>query len=334
MSLSKKRGLIVLDDHACELIYGEKLVREIALHVELMGPPISREKLATNRALLKDVEVLFSGWGAPQLNETLLAAAPRLQAFFYGAGSVRGVVTDASWARGVVVTSAYAMNAIPVSEYTLATILFSLKQGWYYAIQTKLLGRQPERRKLTGAYQSAVGLISLGMIARLVRERLKPFDLRVLAYDPFLTDEQAAVLNVEKVGLDELFERSDVVSLHTPWLKETEGMITGEHIASMKPGATFINTARGKIVREAEMLDVLARRPDLTAVLDVTWPEPAAADSPVFTLPNVVYTPHIAGSLDEECRRMGQLMIDEFERWNRGEPMKWALTKEKAAILA
>ncbi|MFA6289186.1 MAG: hydroxyacid dehydrogenase [Opitutaceae bacterium] len=334
MSLSKKRGLIVLDDQACELIYGEKLVNEVARHVELVAPPISKEKLAANPSLLKDVEVIFSGWGAPQLNESLLAAAPRLQAFFYGAGSVRGIVTDASWARGVAVTSAYAMNAIPVSEYTLATILFSLKQGWYYTVQTKLLGRLPERRKLKGAYESTVGLISLGMIARLVRERLKPFDLRVLAYDPFLTDEQAAILNVEKVGLDELFERSDVVSLHTPWLKETEGMITGAHIASMKEGATFINTARGKIVREAEMLDVLARRPDLTAVLDVTWPEPASADSPVFTLPNVVLTPHIAGSLDEECRRMGQLMIDEFDRWNRGEPMKWALTKEKAAILA
>jgi len=334
MSLSKKRGLIVLDDHACELIYGEKLVKEIARHVELVCPPISKEKLAANPSLLKDVEVIFSGWGAPQLNETLLAAAPRLQAFFYGAGSVRGTVTDVSWARGVVVTSAYAMNAIPVSEYTLATILFSLKQGWYYTVQTKLLGRQPERRKLAGAYESTVGLISLGMIARLVRERLKPFDLRVIAYDPFLTDEQAAVLNVEKVSLEELFKRSDVVSLHTPWLKETEGMITGAHIASMKSGATFINTARGKIVNEGEMLDVLARRPDLTAVLDVTWPEPPAPDSPVFTLPNVVYTPHIAGSLDEECRRMGQLMIDEFERWNRGEPMKWALTKEKAAILA
>jgi len=334
MSLSKKRGLIVLDDHACELIYGAKLVQEVARHVELVAPPLSKEKLADDLSLLKDVEVIFSGWGAPQLDEALLAAAPRLQALFYGAGSVRGIVTEASWARGVVVTSAYAMNAIPVSEYTLATILFSLKQGWYYTIQTKLLGRMPERRKLKGAYESTVGLISLGMIARLVRERLKPFDLRVLAYDPFLTDEQAAVLNVEKVSLDELFERSDVVSLHTPWLKETEGMITGEHIASMKEGATFINTARGKIVREAEMLDVLARRPDLTAVLDVTWPEPAAADSPVFTLPNVVLTPHIAGSLDEECRRMGQLMIDEFDRWNRGEPMKWALTKEKAAILA
>jgi len=129
MSLSKKRGLIVLDDQACELIYGEKLVNEVARHVELVAPPISKEKLAANPSLLKDVEVIFSGWGAPRLDEELLAAAPRLQAFFYGAGSVRGIVTDASWARGIRITSAYAANAIPVVEYALAQILFSLKLG-------------------------------------------------------------------------------------------------------------------------------------------------------------------------------------------------------------
>src|SRR5205823_690272 len=121
------------------------------------------------------------------------------------------------------------------------------------------------------------------------------------------------------------------VSLHTPHLPETEGMITGRHLDSMKRGATFINTARGQVVREGEMIEVLSRRPDLQAVLDVTAPEPPAADSPLYTLENVVLTPHIAGSLGEECRRMGRYMVDELRRYLAGEPLKWQVTPQTAA---
>jgi phosphoglycerate dehydrogenase-like enzyme len=227
------------------------------------------------------------------------------------------------------------MNAVPVAEYTLATILLSLKSFWRHSLESKRLGRFPsERVPCAGGFGSKVGLISLGMIGRLVRERLRPFDLEVLAYDPFVTPEQATVLGIEMVALDEIFKQCDVVSLHTPWLKETEGMIQGRHFELMKKNATFLNTARGAVVRESEMIEVLKHRPDLTALLDVTYPEPPVAGSPLWTLPNVVLTPHIAGSQDHECRRMGRLMIDEYDRWNRGENLKWAISKEKAALLA
>ncbi|MFQ9872123.1 MAG: NAD(P)-dependent oxidoreductase [Oscillospiraceae bacterium] len=122
------------------------------------------------------------------------------------------------------------------------------------------------------------------MIARLVAQRLRTFDVKILAYDPFVTAEQAQELGVTLCSLQELFSRSDVVSLHTPWLKETENMITGEMFASMKQGATFINSARGAVIREPEMIEVLQRRPDLQAVLDVTYPEPPAQDSPLWTM--------------------------------------------------
>jgi phosphoglycerate dehydrogenase-like enzyme len=135
---------------------------------------------------------------------------------------------------------------------------------------------------------------------------------------------------VELLPLDELFRRADVVSLHTPLLKETEGMITGAHLASMKPGATFINTARGAIVREKEMIEALKKRPDLQAVLDVTHPEPPEPGSPLYTLPNVILTPHIAGSMDGECRRMGRYMVEELRRFVDGKPLRWQITREMA----
>ena len=90
----------------------------------------------------------------------------------------------------------------------------------------------------------------------------------------------------------------------------------------------------GAVVRENELIEVMTARPDLTAVLDVTWPEPPVEGSPLYTLPNVILTPHIAGSKDRECRRMGRLMIDEFDRWSRGEGLKWGISREKSARLA
>jgi phosphoglycerate dehydrogenase-like enzyme len=134
--------------------------------------------------------------------------------------------------------------------------------------------------------------------------------------------------------LDEVFRRADVVSLQTPWLKETEGMITGQHFAAMKPGATFINTARGAVVREPEMIAVLQQRPDLFAVMDVTHPEPPAPDSPLYTLPNVVLTPHIAGAMGDECRRMGHYMVEELRRYLQGDDLEWRITRDMAAVLA
>ncbi len=134
--------------------------------------------------------------------------------------------------------------------------------------------------------------------------------------------------------LEEVFARCDVVSLHAPHLKETEGMITGRHLRSMQPGATFINTSRGAVVREGEMIDALREWPDLCAVLDVTAPEPPAADSPLYDLTNVVLTPHIAGSMHGECRRMGRYMLEELRRYLRGEPLLWRIDRETAARLA
>lgn len=327
-------ALFVLDAAAFDLVYGPDLRDEIARRTRLVAPPQTRETIRAAPRLLREVDVLFSGWGAPVLDEAFLAAAPHLRAVFYGAGSIQGVVTPAFWNRAIAITTAAAANAIPVAEYTLATILFSLKHGWHHALGAKRLGHFPAPTVAPGACGSRVGLISLGAIGRLVRERLRPFDLEVVTYDPCVTAERAAALGVQLVSLDELFRTSDVVSLHAPLLPATENLLGAEHFGAMKPGATFINTARGAIVREPELVRVLVARPDLTAVLDVTRSEPPAAGSLLYSLPNVVLTPHIAGALHGECRRLGRHMLEEFGRWSRGEPLLGAVSREQASHLA
>ncbi len=302
--------------------------------VDVSAPPQTRDSIKQNLGLLADVEIIFSGWNAPVMDDAFLKAAPKLRAVFYGAGSTRYFATEAFWKRDIVLTSAAEANAIPVAEYTMSVIVLSLKHFWRLSKHTKNDGAWDPTRPVPGGYRSTVGLVSLGMVARKTLELLRPFDFHRLVCCPFLTEEQAEQLHVERCKLNDLFRRADVVSLHTPDLPQTRGMITGEHFASMKPGATFINTARGAIVREQEMIDVLRQRPDLTAVLDVTHPEPPAPDSDLLTLPNVVLTPHIAGSMGSELNRMGRYMVAELRRYLAGEPLKWRVTREAFARLA
>lgn len=329
------KALYILDEYPYNVIYGPDERADIDTTVEVYAPQQTRDSVRSNPAILRDVEVILSGWGGPKMDEEFLASAPNLKAVFYGAGSIKGIVTDAFWDRGIVITSAYGANAVPVAEYALSQILFCLKHGWQFALGIKRNGAFPSPRPgVPGAYRTTVGIISLGMIGRKVCELLRAFDVQVIAYDPFASEETARSLGAELCSLEELFRRSDVVSLHTPLLQETRGMITGEHFASMKEGASFINTSRGAVVREPEMIEVLQRRTDLFAVLDVTSPEPPEPGSPLYTMDNVILTPHIAGSMDLECRRMGRYMAEELGRYLRGEPLCWGIDREKAAVLA
>ena len=330
-----RKAIYILDPASLDVIYGPEERQEIERRVHLYAPPQSSESIRENLSLLEDAELIFSGWGAPAMDEAFLAAAPKLRVLFYGAGSVRPFITEAFWRREIALTSAYAANAVPVAEYVLGAILLSLKNFWQLAAGTRSgLGWGDHTRRVPGGFRSTVGLVSCGMIARKTLEMLRMFDLRRLVYCPFLTREEAQELGVERCSIEEIFQRADVVSLHTPDLPETRGLITGRHLASMKSGATFINTARGAVVRELEMIDTLRNRPDLTAILDVCHPEPPALDSPLLSLPNVVLTPHIAGSLGPECRRLGSYMVDELHRYLAGVPLRWQIDEKLAAKLA
>ena len=316
-------------------VFGPDEHRDLLNEVNFLLPPMEPAEVLKQHAALRRVEVIFSGWGAPKLDEHTLALMPNLRAVFHAAGSVKFMTSDAFWARDIRISSAVQKNAIPVAEFTLSQIIFCLKHGWQRVAQYRV--KKTYERNLPhmpGAYHSTVGLLSLGHTGRLVAERLRMLEVNIIAYDPFTPPSDAAALGVELVSLEKVFASADVVSCHTPLLPNTTRMLRRHHFAAMKPGATFINTARGAVVHEPELISVLKERPDLFAVLDVTDPEPAAADSPLFTMPNVVVTPHIAGSLGHECRRLGRMMIEEFQRYRRGEPLLGEVTAHELAIKA
>lgn len=333
---SKPRGVFLLNPGSYDVIYGPEDRQAIQARVEIDATCIAPNEWSNFPELTREVEIIFSGWGMPPIDEEFLKAFPKLKAVFYGAGSIRGFATEAFWKREIAATSAYYANAIPVAEFTVAEIVLATKSAWRLILQTKSEKRLANHyeKPINGMYGATIGLISLGMIGRMVAERLKHFDVKVIAYDPFITPEQAQCLGVEMRSLQEIFEQADVVSCHTPWLKETEGLLKKEHFAAMKPHATFINTSRGAVVNEADMIEVLSARPDLFALLDVTWPEPPVEGSPLYELPNVALTPHIAGSIGRECQRMGHFMVEELNRYLAGEPLKFGISHARFQTMA
>ncbi|GHG00378.1 MULTISPECIES: hydroxyacid dehydrogenase [Streptomyces] len=274
---------------------------------------------ARTAAALAEAELLLTCWGATPLTPRVLARAPRLRAVVHAAGSVKHHITDACWDRGLRVTSAAGANALPVAEYTLAAILFAgkrvLRSAQRYAELRSGHGWLDESAGW-GNYRRTVGIVGASRIGRRVVELLRPFDIEVLLYDPYLTaPPPGAVLT----GLDELCARSSVVSVHAPQLPSTYRMIGARQLAALPDGATLINTSRGSLVDEDALLPHLTAG-RLHAVLDVTDPELPPPDSPLYSLPNVLLTPHVAGSLGNELHRMTDQALDEIARYTRGEP--------------
>ncbi|MFI0924080.1 hydroxyacid dehydrogenase [Streptomyces sp. NPDC021012] len=289
-----------------------------------LAPGLVLDDFTTPEALaaLADAEVLVTSWGCPLIDERVLAAAPRLRAVIHAAGSVKHHVTDACWERGIQVTSAAWVNALPVAEYTLAAILFSNKQVLQLAADYRRR-RAPYDWQAAyghiGNHRRTVGIVGASQIGRRVIELLRPFDLELLLHDPYVAPDEADALGVRAVELDELCSASDVVSIHAPQLPSTRHMIDGRRLALMPDGATLINTSRGSLVDQDALVDELVSG-RLNAVLDVTTPEVLPADSPLYELPNVLLTPHIAGSLGGELHRMAAAAADELARYATGLP--------------
>lgn len=323
------KAIYIMNANSFDLVYPQSVRDEIEKLAEIDVQPLTTAQLKEDYTVLKDVEAIFSGWGGPQIDQTVLDHAPHLKVIFYAAGSIKKIATDEMWDRGIVITTAAKANAVPVIEFTLSQILFSLKNGWQYVREIRTTKNYPSKPfDIRGTFGSTVGIISLSTIGRGVCDLLKHFDINVIAYDPFASKEDAEKLGAELCSLEDVFEKADIVSLHTPLLDATRGMITGEHFRKMKTNTTFINTARGAIVKEEEMIEVLQQRPDITAILDVTYPEPPEKASPLYEMPNVVLTPHLAGSQGDELARMGDYMLQEVKRYINGEPLKWQVSRE------
>lgn len=267
------------------------------------------------RDVLARTEVLVTGWGCPRIDEAVLDAAPKLRAILHAAGSVKGFTTPAVWERGIAVSSAAGANALPVAEYTLAMILLAGKDLFTSRERLRAERAHPGWGIVPGIgnYGRRVGVIGASRIGRRLIELLRPFDLRPSLTDPYVDEDGAAALGVPLLPLDDLLRSSDIVTVHAPDTPETRHLIGRRELALMPDGSVLINTARGALLDHDALIDEL-RAERISAILDVTDPEPLPVDSPLFDLPNAFITPHLAGSQGNEVARLGLTVVEEVER--------------------
>lgn len=306
--------------------------------IEEVGEILDREPIGAwddPRAenLLERAEVILAHWGCPPIDGAVLDRAPRVGLIAYAAGTIKETIAPDVLDRVRVTTGAPA-NAEPVAEFTLAMILLANKDALFRRdeLRDQPPAVRPRPKVPVGNWDKTIGIVGASLVGRRVIELLRPFPaLRPVLHDPFVSEDEAAALGVEKLELLDLCRRSDIVSIHAPDLPSTRGMIGREQLAAMRTGATLINTARGRLLDH----DALVREDGrIYAVLDVTHPEPLPDGHPLRTSGSVFLTPHLAGSQGTELHRMAQHAAEEIRRWVADEPGNNVVTVDDLARIA
>ena len=259
------------------------------------------------------------------INGDILDRLPALKLIAVSRGGPVNIDVAACKARNVKLVNTPGRNSSAVAEFTIAAILAetrliragheSLRQGVWRGDLYRFDKIDAELSEMT------VGLIGYGHIGTKVVRLLKPFGCRILVCDPYVPlSAEDREDDVEPVDLDTLLKRSDVVSLHARVTEETRGFLAAPQFARMRPGAYFINTARGPMVNYDDLYQALKSRHIRGAMLETFWLEPPPADSPLLKLDNVTLTPHIAGASTTTVRIAARMIAEEIRRHGAGEP--------------
>lgn len=323
----RPRALLTMSPGAVDNVFPPAVRRRLAEVADLRRPhPVDDFSSAAVAAELADVEVLVTGWGCPPVDAAVLRRAPRLRAVIHAAGTVRTFLSPEVFDRDIVVSSAAAANAVPVAEFTLAAIILGAKRVMPLARlfqhrRTHRTAADLDGQHWLGTHGLTIGVIGASRTGRRVIELLlRTLDAQVLLYDPYLRDGEAELLGARRTDLDTLVAGSDVVTVHAPQTPATRHLLDARRLALMRPGALLVNTARGALVDIDALTEHLVSG-RLDAVLDVTEPEPLPPQHPLWTLPNVFLTPHLAGAQGNEAARLGSLAVDELVRYTRREPL-------------
>ncbi|GAB2607436.1 hydroxyacid dehydrogenase [Pseudactinotalea suaedae] len=329
--------LLVMDGRVHQQLFGRAELERLRALAVLGDPAWSDRFDDATMARLADVEVLITSWGCPPITTQVLDGAPRLRAVLHAAGSVRSLVPPEAYARGITVVSGADANAIPVAEFALAAIILAGKRA------VPLAAANRERPVSWGAVSDGelsnlgrtIGLVGFSRIGRrtleLIHRVLQPAG--VLVADPYAQAADVAAAGGELVSLPSLLRSSEILSLHAPLGEATRGMIGAAELALLPDGATLINTARGGLVdHDALLRECAAGRID--AILDVTEPEPLPRGHGLLALPNVMVTPHLAGSLGSETRRLAHHALDALADLVAGAPVRGAVSVETVGVSA
>ncbi|MBQ7901882.1 MAG: hydroxyacid dehydrogenase [Clostridia bacterium] len=281
---------------------------------------------------IKGADIAITSWGNPLMEKEILDECPNLKLLMHAAGSVKPVVTDELWNRGIRVCASTKPLGMGVAETALAFAIAACKN--FFELNDIIHNGGYELKNIKEFYELTVGVVSAGYVGRHMIKLLQNFGVEVLLYDPYVTDAQAEEMGCTKAELNELLEKSDVVSLHAPSIPATNHMINADTLRLMKKDAVLINTARGSVVDEKALYEHMAAGNLKYACLDVYDPEPIEADNPLRTLKNVIMTPHIAGLAANGKLRIGAHSAEQIEHFIKGEALECEVTKEMLDTIA
>lgn len=319
--MDETRILLMMGRSMFEQVFPEDVLEKIAslgkLVIKEKANELTEEEL---KELVKDVDAIVTSWGAPPITPAVIDNAPKLRFIGHAAGSIKHIVPEEAISKGIVVTNAARVMGLGVGEMNLTYMLAALRSLVQFQ-ENKKVHKWVKNYPIRGLFYQTVGVVGLGNTAKEMLKLLKPFECNVLAYDPFLSDEVVQSLGATKVSLDEVMGRSTIICMHAPILPETRNMIGAEELALIQDGAIFINTARGWLIDHDALVEE-AKKGRFQICLDVTVPEPLPSDHPLWDMPNVMITPHIAGPTPDRRRDMGMDIAEKLEAFLKGEQLK------------
>ncbi len=236
---------------------------------------------------------------ATKVTADIIEAATNLRVIGRAGSGLDNVDKAAATKKGIVVMNTPGGNTITTAEHTIA-LMFALARQIPQATAS-MKGGKWEKKRFMGVelFNKTLGIIGLGNIGSQVAKKAQGLEMVVIAYDPFLSEDRARAMGIEKVELVKLFRRSDFITIHTPLTPETKNLINKETVKMMKDGVRIINCARGGIVNEADLYEAISSGKVAGAALDVFEKEPAESDNPLLGLDNVVCTPHLGAATTE-----------------------------------
>ena len=296
----------------------------------------NRENPYTEESLLEDVgdkDICLVGCRAPVFTNKILYAAKKLKYIGQVGGSVKHYLTPEVFNRNITVTNAAEAMAKYVAEGALLLILALLKDliGLNHIMKEERSWPSPAVYTET-LFGKKVGLIGLGRVGRHLVSLLKPFNVNISLYDPYIPHSVAIELDIELKDMDTVLMNSNVISIHAAKTKETENMLNLEKLRLIKNGAILVNTARASIIDEIALISEL-KRGRFKAALDVFWQEPLSPDNELRKLPNVILTPHCVGGAIQSRPEMTQMVIDDLKDFLHGKTPKNIVTRKEYDIM-
>ena len=286
------------------------------------------------KKVIKGADIAVTSWGNTNLTGDILDCGPGLKLLVHAAGSIKPIVSDELWERGIRVTSSPKPLGEGVAETALGLTITASKNVFALSKNIAGGGWSEGKENIRELFDLTVGVIGAGWAGKHYIRLLNNFNVDILMYDPFVSKETAKELGAEKAELEEVLKKSDILSIHAPSIPETYHMINKDTLKLMKRDAVLINTARGSIVDEKALYDHMAAGGLKYACLDVTDPEPPAPDHPMRSLPNVIFTPHLAGLAANGLQKIGIHAAREIEKFLKGEKPDCEVTREMLATMA